>query len=358
MIIGINSLAAFQKPRTGVEEYVYQLIKHLARLKQAQKHRFLLYHQFGQDLDFKLPLNFSFKKLNWPLPMWTQLRLASEMLVSKPEVLFIPVHVLPQIHPQNSVVTIQGLEYEHYPAVYSQSRRRYLRFVTKNALKKARKIIVASKSTRDDLISLYGANSEKIEVVYHGFRKPKVENQIKDQDFKYILYLGRIEFKKNIEGLVEAFNLLKQKHKIEHKLVLAGGPGYGYHDLKLKIRSLQFGQDIIEKGYVSEKEKWQLLKNADLLAFISFYEGFGFPILEAQSMGCPIITSNISSMPEVAGTGAFLVKPQNIEESAKAMYEVIINNQLRKELIVKGFVNIKRFSWKKCALKTLKLLTS
>ena len=131
MIIGINAAAAIKQPRTGVEEYTYQLIKHLTMLPEARAHRFLLYTPSAVlgagGFDFPLPPNFEIKVLRWPLPfLWTQIRLAWEMLVRSPDVLFIPVHILPFGAPKNSIVTIHGLEYEYWPQGYSFWRRFYL----------------------------------------------------------------------------------------------------------------------------------------------------------------------------------------------------------------------------------------
>ena len=351
MVIGINATPAFKQPRTGVEEYTYQLLKHLTMLKQGKKHRFVLYQDPRvSSEEFSLTDNFEIKQLAWPWPMWTQVRLASEIVLNKPDILFIPVHVLPLIHPKNSVVTIHGLEYEYYPKMYPWKHLRYLRWITKYALKNARKIIAVSETTKKDLIDLYNGNPEKITVVHHGFNNNLLnKNQKSKENFPYILYIGRLETKKNIQGLIKAFNLLKKIHRVPHKLVLVGSRGYGYEDLK-------FNKDIIEKGYVSEQEKSELLNNADMFVFPSFYEGFGMPILEAQAVGCPVITSNVSSMPEVAGQGAILVEPRNIEQITENMYKVISNNDLRKELIEKGNQNIKRFSWQKCAEETLKVI--
>lgn len=179
MLIGINAAAAFKQPRTGVEEYTYQLLKHLTMLKETKKHRFVLYtdnviarnpdrSRGDEAIPWHLPNNFQIKQLRWSLPMWTQIRLASEILLNKPEALFIPVHVLPLAHPQNSVVTIHGLEYEYYPEMYPWQHLKYLRWSTQYALKYARQIIAVSENTKKDLIELYNGNPEKIKVVYHG----------------------------------------------------------------------------------------------------------------------------------------------------------------------------------------------
>jgi len=391
MNIGINAAAAFKQPRTGVEEYTYQLIKHLTMLEESKKHRFILYigdqgtvpegQSFREGLSLRnSPLNspLNIKQLKWSLPMWTQVRLASEMLLHQPDVLFIPVHVLPLIHPQNSVVTIHGLEYEYYPKMYPWRHLRYLRWSTKYALKNARKIIAVSENTKKDLVELYGGEPEKIAVIHHGFSVSKQGLSLKDnlvsrtvprkQSLKppYILFIGRLEVKKNIQGIIKAFNLLKEKYQVPHKLVLVGsreqGQSLGYSPcFKDCIRGTVpvLGLDqVIFTGYVSEQEKWSLLKNADIFVLPSFYEGFGMPILEAQAAGCPVVTSNVSSMPEVAGQGAILVEPKNIEQIAQAMYKVIKDSQFKNDLIAKGYENVKRFSWKKCAQETLKILAN
>ena len=354
MLIGINAVAAFKHPRTGVEEYVYQLIKNLVSFKKSKNHNFILYVSNDSNFDFDLPNNFKVKSLKWPLPMWTQIRLSAEMIKNKPEVFFVPVHVLPFVHSKNSVVTIHGLEYEYYPKMYPVSHLNYLRWSTKYALKNAQKIITVSESTKNDLIKLYNANPEKIKVIYHGVNllKSKSESKNKKSE-KYILFIGRLETKKNVNGLIEAFNLLKKKYQVPHKLILAGTQGYGVKEILKKIKN----NDIILPGYVTEEEKMLLLKEAEMFILPSFYEGFGMPILEAQAVNCPVVTSNVSSMPEVAGEGSILINPNNIEQIAESMYKIINDNDFRKRLIQEGYQNVKKFSWEKCAQETLEILS-
>ena len=357
MNIGINAVAAFKEPRTGVEEYVYQLIKHLTMLKDSDKHHFILYSQNNNNFNFKLPNNFEINKLRWSLPMWTQIRLTAEILKNKPDILFIPVHVLPFIHPENSVTTIHGLEYEYYPEMYPANHLRYLRWSTKYALKNTKKIITVSQNTKNDLIKLYNADPDKIKVIYHGFNDRIRLNKLKPKkDYPYILFLGRLETKKNVQGLIKAFNSLKKKYQVPHKLILAGSNGFGHKDIRSQISKIKFKDDIIDKGYVSEKDKMVLLRNAEMFVLPSFYEGFGMPILEAQAAKCPVITSNVSSMPEVAGEGAILIDPENIEQISNMMYKIIDDNDFRKRLIKEGSSNLERFSWQECAQETLKFL--
>jgi len=402
MTISINVASAIKQPRTGVEEYTYQLLKHLTMLPEAREHRFLLYipdtdtpstkARFGTGqarigtnntnvFGFELPENFIVKELKWPMPMWTQIRLASEVVFNKPDALFIPVHVLPLAHPKNSVVTIHGLEYEYFPEMYPWWHRQYLRWSTRYAVRHARKIIAVSESTKRDLMKFYGADGSKICVVHHGYRlseaprsgtksKANMYNPSTRPDaisglaqginFPYLLYIGRIELKKNILGILEAYKILKEKYKIPHQLVLVGHPGFGYETIKLKIKNLleinNWKLEIREVGYVAEDEKCCLFSNASLFLFPSYYEGFGMPILEAQAVGVPVITSNISSMSEVAGDSALLVSPKNPEQIAKAVYKLVDDKAARDKLIELGYENVKRFSWEKCAKETIRIL--
>lgn len=162
MEIGINAAAAFKVPRTGVEEYTYQLIKNLAMLKESQKHSFILYvPQIKKEVFKDLPSNFILKELKWIGPAWTQCRLAAHLALKKPEKFLIPVHVLPRFSPKDSIVVIHGLEYEYYSEMYPKKHLKYLKWSTQDALKRASKVITVSENTKQDLIKFYKADPEK-----------------------------------------------------------------------------------------------------------------------------------------------------------------------------------------------------
>ena len=163
------------------------------------------------------------------------------------------------------------------------------------------------------------------------------------------MFIGRLEDRKNISGIVEAFEILKEKHKIPHKLILVGKFGFGGEKIKGKIDSSEYKSDMILTGYVSDEDKFYLLANADVFLFPTFYEGFGLPILEAQSVGTPVITSDVSSMPEVADHSAVLVDPKDVNAIAEAAHKLISDESYKNDIIQKGLENVKRFSWEKCA---------
>lgn len=359
MKIGINATAAFKRQRTGVEGYVYHLLEAMAKLREPIKGpNFILYkdRRDKNSLGFSFPNQFKIKELYAPVA-WTQVRLAVEMILNKPDVLFVPVHVLPRFHPEKSIVTIHGLEYEYYPRHYSASFLRYIRRTTKYAAQKASQIIAVSQATKKDLEKFYKIKPDKISVVHHGASLPRLKINFKNEKEgqPFLLYLGRIELKKNIIGIIESFRILKERHKIPHRLILAGAPGFGYKKIKQEIEKCCL--DIEETGFIDENTKQKLLSRADVFLFPSLYEGFGLPILEAQAVGTPVITSNLSSMPEVAGQGALLVNPKEPEEIAQSVYSLIKNKEQRNLIIDRGFDNIKRFSWGRCAKETLEVLT-
>ena len=360
--IGIDARWAFKETKTGIEEYAYRLLEALTRIHIGGK-TFLLYKDKSDQntLGFKLPNNFKIKEM-WAPTAWSQTRLTLEMLFFQPDVLFVTGHVLPFISPKKTIVTIHGLEYEYFPEYYPEKFLQYLRWSTKYAVKHAYKIIAVSNATKNDLVKLYNVHPDKIRVIHHGFttagrfllandRRLQPTNH---QQEPYLLYIGRIETKKNILGILAAYEILKEKYRLPHQLILAGKPGYGYRHIKSKIKNCKF--EILSLGYVTEQKKWELLSGADAFLFPSFYEGFGLPILEAQALGVPVITANVSSMPEVAGEGGVFVDPKQPEEIAETTYKVVSDKEMKIFLVQRGFENIEKFSWDKCARKTLQML--
>ncbi|PJA88312.1 MAG: hypothetical protein CO139_03790 [Candidatus Moranbacteria bacterium CG_4_9_14_3_um_filter_36_9] len=370
--IGIDGSRYFLKQRTGIEEYSYQITKGLRNKLNSQQ--VVLYVRKNQEIDFSLPENWKIKVISWPR-FWTQIGLSWELLFHPVDVLFIPAHVVPIIRAKNTVVTIHGLEYEFCPEAYSFWERFYMRFSIKNSCRWAKTIIAVSENTKKDLMKLYGVAENKIKVVYEGHdnklatHNSQLETQ-KKYDFKYLLFVGRLEERKNISGIISAFEILKEKYQIPHKLVLAGKPGYGYEKIESQSRvimtNLKSKEEIIFTGFIGGEEKENLIKNAEVFLFPTFYEGFGLPILEAQNLGVPVVASNNSSIPEIVCSGltatdeksAVLVDPNDIGAIAEAVHQLISDKNIRDDIIKKGLENVKRFSWEKCAEEIAEVLRS
>jgi glycosyltransferase involved in cell wall biosynthesis len=352
MKIGIDGSRAFLKQRTGVEEYSYQVIKRLR--DKLKEHRVILYLRSYQTVDFSLPKNWRVRKIHCPR-LWTQVGLSLELFLHPVDVLFIPAHTAPFFHPKKTIVTVHGLEYEIMPEAYGAFERFYMRYSIKNSCRWAKKIISVSKNTKRDLMNLYEVPEEKINIVYEGYEdgikdglaskdKTKIEN-LKP----YLLFVGRLEKRKNIERIVEAFEIFKKNTGSAHRLVLGGRFGYGEKEIKAKIENSEYQKDIVLFGFVKDARKWQLYKDAAVFLFPTLYEGFGLPVLEAQSQGVPVIVSNTSSLPEVAGGSAFLVDPTEPKFIADAMIALTGDKKIANDMVKKGYENIKRFSWKNCA---------
>ena len=169
----------------------------------------------------------------------------------------------------------------------------------------------------------------------------------------YLFYVGNISKHKNVDKIIEAFK--KIKSKTNYKLVIAGKLSFGSKDIKKKIKDLDLQDDVIFTGYVPEEDLPALYNGASLFVYPSFYEGFGLPPLEAMQCGCPVITSNTSSLPEVVGNAGIMVDPNDVDELAKQMERVLTNKKLQQKMRKAGLKQAKKFSWEKCARETLKV---
>ncbi len=357
MVIGIDASRAFLRKRTGIEEYSYRVIEEL-RGPLAEE-EVVLYMRPDQEPDFTLPVAWRLRKLGAPR-FWTQGRLSLEMLLRPPDVLFVPAHTVPLIHPKRTVVTMHGLEYEFCPQAYAWFERWYMRLSIRFSCWAAETIISVSENTKQDLMRTYAVPEKKIRVIYEGYQNDLVAypKSVSLSKRPYLLFIGRLEERKNIVRIIEAFELLKSEQHIPHVLVLAGKPGLGYAKIRNKIESSPFKQAIVELGYITETEKWTWLYHAEVFLFPTLYEGFGIPVLEAQSAGVPVVLSETSSLPEVGGAGGAYCNPWHAESIAEQVQKVLSNQVFRDGILERAQENVGRFSWKTCAESIAELLQS
>jgi len=362
MRIAIDASPAAKRPRTGTEFYTLHLTIALADLDTYNEYTLFLNDEVpGEFVD--LPGNFRPQ----PIPqrwLWAQTRLSRELRRHGPDVFFAPANIIPFLHPPRCATTVHDVAFHHFPECYSPFVRWYLELTTRFALGHALKIISVSKATKEDLVQIYQADPSRIEVIYpggpHPRKRPLSPDAIAATLRRYgilrpfLLYLGRLEEKKNVARIVEAFLQLKRQG-IPHRLVLGGSPGMGFARIKQLIEASPFAQDIILAGYVG-KEKEQLYAGADGFVFPSLYEGFGFPILEAAAHGTPVVTSHSSSLPEVAGEAALLVDPFDVDEIAEAILRLIHDQKLRAQLVQRGYERLSKFDWSNTATKVLGVL--
>ena len=366
------------------EQYFEEDDKNFNEIKYDEKNFQIVESPFG---------NFKAKVLKWPFRLfWTQGRLSLERLLKRPYVLFIPANILLLMHPKKSIATIHDLGFETATSFYDNeeipfkslkkvmsffiklltlnrycaNKLEYVRWATRFTYRNATKIITVSEFSKNEIIKFYKKNIEKIKVIYNGYNKllyqviddkKRIEN-VKNKygiEGEYILYVGRIEKKKNITTLIEAFAVYcKRYEESDLKLVLVGIAGFGYDEIMYLIAEHDIIDQVIISGWIPEQNLPELFNGAKIFIFPSMYEGFGIPLLQAMACGVPVLASDIPPTVEIVNDAALLINPKSSLSIFEGI-EVLVNNQeLREKFIKKGFEVIKNFSWKKCAQETLK----
>ncbi len=372
MQIGIDATRALRARRTGTERYALEIIQHLLALPQASQHQWRLYVDHlprGDEpwVEDSLPAHAALCVLP-ARPMWTHRALASEVLHHPPDLLFVPSHVLPFVFPVKrlppAVVTIHDMGYLHFPAAHPWRQRLYLDWGTRWSVAAASRVIAISQATAADLQQHLRANQNKVRVVYEAVNalpKPSAEaiatlRARYHLARPYALYVGTIQPRKNLARLLMVYERLCQQGDVPFDLVLAGGTGWLSQAIIEQAKQSPHAARIHVTGYIADADLPGLIAGADFFTFPSLYEGFGLPILEAQSLGVPVMTAKGSSLPEVAGDAALYVDPTDVEAIAHAMLRLSQDESLRQELIAAGYRNVQRFSWEKAASETLAVL--
>ena len=354
MIIGIEAQRANTEQKTGVEHYAQQLILHLAEIDHVNSYVLYLRSK-PQGWFLGLPKNFSIKVLPFPV-FWTQLRISLEMMLHPVDVLFIPASALPIVHPKKSIVTIHDLAWLYYPQTFTLFNRLFLRLSTWYAVRFAFRIIAVSEATRNDLLKSYNIAAEKVAVVHHGFSLETKGHEAAMQDLPehFILFLSTLQPRKNLEGLIAAFEDLKlQFPELPHKLVVVGKPGWKFEPI---VTLIENSKDVVYLRHVTETQKEYIFSKASALVLPSFYEGFGMQILEAFASRVPVAVSHVSSMPEVAGEAAAYFDPTNKQQIKEAIKNILFDRAFAERLRDSGTKRLQQFSWKKCAEETLEVL--
>ncbi|XOU94883.1 MAG: glycosyltransferase family 4 protein [Candidatus Kerfeldbacteria bacterium] len=388
MIIGIDASRANKENKTGTEWYAYNVLEEFKKIIPKED-QVILYSKdkLRGDLS-KLPNNFSNKILRWPPGfLWTQLRLSWEVFFHKPDVLFIPAHTIPLLSPKKTVTTLHDVGFEEFHELYSKktigpenfiinfifgiafriltlgkyknNELEYHRWSARLALEKAKKVITISDFSINEIKKHFNISGDKLVNVYNSynpiFRKISDESEINKILQKYnikdnfFLYIGRLEEKKNIPRLIEAFSIFKKENFCDTKLVLVGAQGFGYDRVKSNIIKYNLESEVIELGWIDNIDLPYLVNAAKIFCFPSLYEGFGMPIIEAMVCGTPVITSDFGAMKEVAKDAALLVDSYNIKNIADGMSIIYNDNELSEKLVQKGFERVKSFSWEKTA---------
>lgn len=276
-----------------------------------------------------------------------------------------PSYVLPYYWDFPSVLTVHDIIALDFPEMCQDESAFYFKLFLPRSIKNATRIIAVSNKVKNDIINRFNVPSEKIEVVYHGIAD-HYSLDVTDEELykikkrynlpeKYILFVGNIEPKKNLERLVQAFHILKRNTEITHKLVIVGKKGWKYGGLIDIIQKLQIAKEILFTGYVPDKHLQGIYKMASIFAFPSLYEGFGIPPLEAMACGTPVMISDRGALPEIASGNALIVNPLCADQMAGSMYKLITDKSLRQKLTANGMEWVTKFTWENAAIKTLEV---
>jgi len=358
MRIGFVAEPYEEKNASGMGFVVSELLKNL--LQQGNNHEFVVYSSSEVSKEFipgayrtvQIPKGL-LKKMLW---FWRMPREVDVLLFVAPLLPLIPARGV------RSIVICQELGSQKIKPGRSEMAYAFLRdrMLMPLCVRRAEVVAAASEATRQDLLQYYGLSKEKVVVVYDGYQDltmhagtaPTIAEDLKP----YFFFAGKVKHRKNVHGLAEAFVDLKKQHP-RCKLVLAGDYGGEYYEkIMHTLRTGGVEKDVHFVGYINAAQLYSYYKNAAAVTFPSLNEGFGMPIIEAMSLGTPVVTSKISSMAEAAGDAALLVDPHDSKNISLAMQRVLTDKQFCADLVIKGFERAKQFSWQKATREFLALI--
>jgi len=335
--IAVNCWILRKKSYDGIGYFTIETIKRLIRDHPEIHFQILCDKNFTEDF-FNYPnvsKHFIFPPYRHPLLYIFYLEI----------VLSAKVKQLPVIH---------DVLFEHMPELMDFKNKMYYRFFFRKFARKAALIATVSEYSKQDIADTYGCNSLKIDVVYNAAKQifqPLAPTLVTNVKFKwsngcpYFFFVGALQPRKNLNRLLQAFEIFKQHTGSDYKLLIAGSVLWKTSKIKDTYLQSKYKDDIIFTGRVTDEELSMLMASAFALVFVSVFEGFGVPLVEAMQSNIPVICSNITSMPEIAGDAALLVNPYNIFDIAEKMKVLFENEPLRRELIENGKMQVKKYSW-------------
>lgn len=363
MNIGIDANEANVLSRVGISEYAYQILIKLYAFREVNDNDYNYTIYLKSD-----PLEHLPKKTSWwnykvvkPSKLWTQIGLPIHLITTsrKPDVFLTLTHYGPRFSRIPTIVSVMDLSYLHYPQTFKKNDLYQLTKWTEYSVKKAKKVITISNSSKNDIIKYYKVRPEKVKVVHLGLKNLSMnapsEKDLKEfgVNQKFILFVGTLQPRKNISRLIEAFSRLPKEISSDHQLVIIGKKGWLYEDILSAPEKYNVKDKVVFLDYISDEDLPNFYRKAEVFVLPSLYEGFGLPVLEAMRYGCPVITSSVSSLPEAGGDAAQYFKPEDVDDIKKSIEKVLTDSALREKMIERGREHYKKFTWEKAAKEVL-----
>ncbi len=362
MNIGIDAHMLGQR-ETGNETYILELVRHAPR--QAPAHRFFVYVENPDAVPpearacanvrvTRLQNHSAAARLLWELPRRAAADALDALHISYNAPLYLPRRCA-------LVVTVHDISFERHPEWFPTRLRWFLKASVRRSARAAQQTIAVSEWCRKDLIETYRLPPERVWVTHEaagGAFRPNIERAALDAirakydtGERFILAVGNVQPRKNLARLLEAFAQARAAGLHAYKLALVGQPQWQADAVHQAARAL--GDAAVMTGYVPDADLPLLYNAADVFCYPSLYEGFGLPVLEAMACGAPVITSNVTALPEVAGDAAYLVDPRDVRALAEALVKVATDENLRREYRARGLARAKQFAWARLADQTI-----
>lgn len=369
MRIGIDCRTILNPGRgeqAGIAHYTYYLVKHLLKFDKRNEYVLFFDSRMQRERTHELEqpnvkiVYFPFSQYRKFLPVgYSHLLITGALMREHLDLYHAPATSVPLTYRGPTVVTVHDLAIYKHPKLFPSGQLLSTKVVVPRSIRRAKRVIAVSETTKRDVRQLFRVGDKRVKLIYEGFVRERAAATVVDVKEKYgldkyVLFVGTIEPRKNLVNLIRGFSSVANLPSLRKtSLILVGAPGWKYGDVIKAIKDAKIGSRVRYLGYVPHHDKLQLIEHAQAFAFPTLYEGFGLPVLEAMSLGCPVVTSRISALPEIVGTAAVFVNPHKFREIGQAIAKVVGNANLRSKLIADGQKRSSMFTWDATARETL-----
>ncbi len=362
MKVAVNTRLLLKNKLEGIGWFTYETMKRITRAHPEHEFFFIFDRKYDDSFIFSTNITPFVAGIPARHPflhyLWYEQTIPAVLKRIKPDAFISPDGYCSLRAKYKTLIVIHDLNFEHYPENMPWLSRKYYRYFTPKYARKADRIATVSQFSKQDIVGQYGVDPQKVDVVYNGASDLFTQVSLTKKDeiktrfahgYDYFVFIGALNPRKNLVNLFRAFDIFKKKTGSSVRLVIIGEKMWWNRDIKSAFNSMQHRDDVVFTGRLGMPLLTEVVGSALALTYVSVFEGFGIPILEAFKSGIPVITSNITSMPEVADNAALFADPFKPKSIAEAMIQIYSDRGLREDLVSKGKLRQRDFSWDKTA---------